>query len=172
MYVSCRGTPFKYAARAYQPTIRAGRSHLPCGTIGRARLAEEMGGTGSGKRKPPHEGAGKTTTQTFFAALHFWRGNMCLCVPGSTSGTGDGLLPGCPHRRSLGSISAGRPARCILSRSGRTCPCCQVADLQRGLWLDAGGLPPLPAHAGRWDSTRPAGRRQRRRRTGGRYGAA
>ena len=31
-----------------QPTIRAGRSHLPCGTIGRARLAEKMGGTGEG----------------------------------------------------------------------------------------------------------------------------
>ena len=74
--------------------------------------------------------------------------------------------------RIPGSISAGRIAQCIRSRSGRTCPCCQVADLQRGLWLDAGGLPPLPAHAGRWDSTRPAGRRQRRCRTGGRYGAS
>lgn len=31
-----------------QPTIRAGRSHLPCGTIGRARLAEKMGGKGLG----------------------------------------------------------------------------------------------------------------------------
>lgn len=83
---------------------------------------------------------------------------MCLCVPGSTSGTWDDPLPGCPHRRSPGSISAGRIAQCILSRSGRICPCCQGADLQRGPWLDAGGLPPLPAHAGRWDSTRPGGR--------------
>ena len=31
-----------------QPTIRAGRSHLPCGTIGRACLAEKMGGKGLG----------------------------------------------------------------------------------------------------------------------------
>lgn len=30
----------------------------------------------------------------------------------------------------------------------------------------------LPAHAGKWDSTRPAGRRQRRRRIDGRYGAS
>lgn len=58
MYVSCRGTPFQICRSTMQPTIRAGRSHLPCGTIGRARLAEKMGGMGTGKRKPPHEGAG------------------------------------------------------------------------------------------------------------------
>lgn len=117
--------------------------------IGRARLAEKMGGTGMGKRKPPHKGAGKTTEQAFFAALHFWRGNMCLCAPGSILLTWDDPLPGHPRRRSLGSISAEQIAQCILSRSGRTCPCCQGADLQRGLWLDAGGLPPLPDHVGR-----------------------
>lgn len=33
--------------------------------IGRAHLAEKMGGTGTGKRKPPHKGAGKTTAQAF-----------------------------------------------------------------------------------------------------------
>lgn len=117
--------------------------------IGRARLAEKMGGSGTGKRKPPHKGAGKTTEQAFFAALHFWRGNMCLCAPGSILLTWDDPLPGHPRRRSLGSISAEQIAQCILSRSGRTCPCCQGADLQRGLWLDAGGLPPLPDHVGR-----------------------
>lgn len=37
-----------YAAARCSPLIRAGRSHLPCGTIGRARLAEKMGGTGEG----------------------------------------------------------------------------------------------------------------------------
>ena len=37
-----------YAAARCSPLIRAGGSHLPCGTIGRARLAEKMGGTGSG----------------------------------------------------------------------------------------------------------------------------
>lgn len=119
------------------------------GSIGRARLAEMMGGSGTGKRKPPHKGAGKTTEQAFFAALHFWRGNMCLCAPGSILLTWDDPLPGHPRRRSLGSISAEQIAQCILSRSGRTCPCCQGADLQRGLWLDAGGLPPLPDHVGR-----------------------
>ena len=71
--VPCRGTPFKkngtfrnrgrvqnvarhtweerfhfICRSSMQPTIRAGRSHLPCGTIGRARLAEKMGGTGLG----------------------------------------------------------------------------------------------------------------------------
>lgn len=153
-----------YQGRRVAPSMRY--------QIGRARLAEMMGGSGTGKRKPPHKGAGKTTAQAFFAALHFGLDSMCLCVPGSTSGTWDDPLPGCPHRRSPGSISAGRIAQCILSRSGRICPCCQGADLQRGPWLDAGGLPPLPAHAGRWDSTRPAGRRQRRRRTGGRSAAA
>ena len=45
---SCRGTPFQICRSSMQPTIRAGRSHLPCGTIGRARLAEKMGGKGSG----------------------------------------------------------------------------------------------------------------------------
>ena len=62
MYVPCRGTPFRQdlphlstmcprediCRSSMQPTIRAGRSHLPCGTIGRARLAEKMGGKGSG----------------------------------------------------------------------------------------------------------------------------
>ena len=45
MCVPCRGTPFQICRSTMQPTIRAGRSHLPCGTSRRAltRKHEAMG---------------------------------------------------------------------------------------------------------------------------------
>lgn len=44
MCVPCRGTPFQICRSSMQPTIRAGRSHLPCGTIERwrNRLRDEV----------------------------------------------------------------------------------------------------------------------------------
>ena len=69
MYVSCRGTPFKQdlphlstmwprediCRSTMQPTIRAGRSHLPCGRADSHSVGEKSGGSYDLSRRYPAE---------------------------------------------------------------------------------------------------------------------